>query len=139
MTHQELLMEMEEIEAELDEILYESEEMFDNFEDDDEEDFELDAEIEEALFDLGIADDQEELEEKTIVKLDKKAQFNKLLKQAAVDLAKSKNDPAYKIYAKAYEMKEKTGSAILAKYKGAAASIVRKRMQDKKSPNGKAI
>ena len=50
----------------------------------------------ENSFDIGIAIDECPVLEKTIVKLDKKAKKNKLVKMCEFTIAKEKNDPKFK-------------------------------------------
>jgi len=74
----------------------------------------------------GLVEDFEQLEEKSIVKLDKKDKKHVLTVKKAIMLAKEKNDPLYKMYAKAASAKKIGMSKMLQKYGNAAKGIVLK-------------
>lgn len=65
-------------------------------------------------------------EERNIVRLNRQAKLDALTVHSALTIAQQKQDPLFKKYAKAAEIKRKYRAAILGKYKSTAMTTARK-------------
>ena len=75
---------------------------------------------------------EEELEEATRVKMDKKAMLKNNTVKAAMSMARSSKDPLYNKYKKGEALRKAAITAIVKKYKGKAVAQARAAMSKKK-------